>query len=156
MDTRGLVADDDAVSPVIGVILMVAVTVILAAVIGAFVLGIGSQVTGETPTVSLGFEFDGGGDGFGTGGSNNNDTVTVTHNGGDTIENSALSINIEGTSFDSCLSFSGSSQYEAGDEITFDESGCSADVDGGETVRVVWTKDDGSSTAILGQDETPA
>jgi flagellin-like protein len=34
----------DAVSPVIGVILMVAITVILAAVIGTFVLGLGSEV----------------------------------------------------------------------------------------------------------------
>jgi flagellin-like protein len=32
--------DEDAVSPVIGVILMVAITVILAAVIGTFVLGV--------------------------------------------------------------------------------------------------------------------
>jgi len=32
--------DDRAVSPVIGVILMVAITVILAAVIGTFVLGL--------------------------------------------------------------------------------------------------------------------
>ncbi|WP_135823069.1 type IV pilin [Halostella litorea] len=35
--------DDRAVSPVIGVILMVAITVILAAVIGAFVLDLGSN-----------------------------------------------------------------------------------------------------------------
>jgi flagellin-like protein len=34
--------DDSAVSPVIGVILMVAITVILAAVIGTFVLGVGN------------------------------------------------------------------------------------------------------------------
>jgi flagellin-like protein len=36
--------DDRAVSPVIGVILMVAITVILAAVIGTFVLGLGDSV----------------------------------------------------------------------------------------------------------------
>ncbi|KAF5415802.1 MAG: hypothetical protein C5S49_05385 [Candidatus Methanogaster sp.] len=36
---------EDAVSPVIGVILMVAITVILAAVIGAFVFGMGSGVS---------------------------------------------------------------------------------------------------------------
>jgi len=36
--------DNRAVSPVIGVILMVAITVILAAVIGTFVLGLGEQV----------------------------------------------------------------------------------------------------------------
>ena len=40
--------DDSAVSPVIGVILMVAITVILAAVIGTFVLGLGENVDGTT------------------------------------------------------------------------------------------------------------
>jgi flagellin-like protein len=37
--------DDRAVSPVIGVILMVAITVILAAVIGTFVLNLGGSVS---------------------------------------------------------------------------------------------------------------
>ncbi|MDW7777258.1 MAG: type IV pilin N-terminal domain-containing protein [Methanosarcinales archaeon] len=37
--------DEDAVSPVIGVILMVAITVILAAVIAAFVFGMGSSLS---------------------------------------------------------------------------------------------------------------
>jgi flagellin-like protein len=36
--------EDRAVSPVIGVILMVAITVILAAVIGTFVLGLGDDI----------------------------------------------------------------------------------------------------------------
>ncbi|MFP3947034.1 MAG: archaellin/type IV pilin N-terminal domain-containing protein, partial [Archaeoglobaceae archaeon] len=36
-------ADEKAVSPVIGVILMVAITVILAAVIASFVFGLGSE-----------------------------------------------------------------------------------------------------------------
>ena len=36
--------NEDAVSPVIGVILMVAITVILAAVIAAFVFGMGSNI----------------------------------------------------------------------------------------------------------------
>ena len=44
-----------AVSPVIGVILMVAVTVILAAVIGTFVTGIGSDVQ---PSAQAGVTFD--------------------------------------------------------------------------------------------------
>ena len=39
--------DDRAVSPVIGVILMVAITVILAAVIATFVLDLGDQVQGN-------------------------------------------------------------------------------------------------------------
>jgi len=39
--------NDRAVSPVIGVILMVAITVILAAVVGTFVLGLGDQIGGS-------------------------------------------------------------------------------------------------------------
>ncbi|AZQ15757.1 type IV pilin [Halorubrum sp. PV6] len=46
-------AEDRAVSPVIGVILMVAITVILAAVIGTFVLGLGESVDqGATAGIS--------------------------------------------------------------------------------------------------------
>ena len=45
--------DEDAVSPVIGVILMVAITVILAAVIAAFVFGMGGSLTEAPPTVSI-------------------------------------------------------------------------------------------------------
>ncbi|MDZ7687349.1 MAG: type IV pilin N-terminal domain-containing protein [Halobacteriales archaeon] len=44
--------EDSAVSPVIGVILMVAITVILAAVIGTFVLGLGDNVQ-ENPTAGV-------------------------------------------------------------------------------------------------------
>lgn len=41
--------DDSAVSPVIGTLLMVSITVILAAVIGSFVLGLGAQFDGTPP-----------------------------------------------------------------------------------------------------------
>ncbi|OYR83179.1 type IV pilin [Halorubrum ezzemoulense] len=45
--------EDRAVSPVIGVILMVAITVILAAVIGTFVLGLGDQLGDTAPQASF-------------------------------------------------------------------------------------------------------
>ncbi len=57
---------DKAVSPVIGVILMVAITVILAAVIGAFVLGFQDRATERVPQASIGIEAD-------LSGSNNDD-----------------------------------------------------------------------------------
>jgi flagellin-like protein len=47
--------DERAVSPVIGVILMVAITVILAAVIGTFVLGLGSS---QSSNASASVSFD--------------------------------------------------------------------------------------------------
>jgi len=50
--------DERAVSPVIGVILMVAITVILAAVIAAFVLDLG-QSTGANAQAGISFDEDG-------------------------------------------------------------------------------------------------
>jgi len=61
--------DKRAVSPVIGVILMVAITVILAAVIGAFVFGMGSHVK-TTYTVAA------------TAGHPAPDKISVTYMGG--------------------------------------------------------------------------
>lgn len=67
MKLNDLFTDDRAVSPVIGVILMVAITVILAAVIGAFVLGLGGS-TEAAPQAS--FQCNSG---------------DLVHNGGDTL-----------------------------------------------------------------------
>ena len=75
------ISDDRAVSPVIGVILMVAITVILAAVIGSFVLGIGGDVE-AAPQASL--SFDAGND-------------QITHNGGDTIQSSEYHVVVDNT-----------------------------------------------------------
>ncbi len=50
--------NEEAVSPVIGVILMVAITVILAAVIGTFVLGLGEDVQ-QTAQAGVNFNYDG-------------------------------------------------------------------------------------------------
>ena len=57
MLVKQLLSDDKAVSPVIGVILMVAITVILAAVIGTFVLGLGESVN---QSADSGVSIDGG------------------------------------------------------------------------------------------------
>lgn len=48
---RRFAKDEEAVSPVVGVILMVAITVILAAIIAAFVLGLGAPK--QAPKASL-------------------------------------------------------------------------------------------------------
>ena len=72
--------DERAVSPVIGVILMVAITVILAAVIGTFVLGLGDSLGDSQPTAQLSVADAGDG------------TITIEHNGGDPIEKSDLDV----------------------------------------------------------------
>jgi len=70
---------DDAVSPVIGVILMVAITVILAAVIAAFVFGMGTPES--APQASLKASSDSV---TVTGGTDQN-VVKLEHQGGDAI-----------------------------------------------------------------------
>ncbi|EJG07607.1 flagellin domain protein [Methanofollis liminatans DSM 4140] len=65
---KQFVQNEEAVSPVIGVILMVAITVILAAVIAAFVFGMTGNVQ-TTKTIAV------------TAGQNSNDVV-LTYQGG--------------------------------------------------------------------------
>ena len=76
-------SSDRGVSPVIGVILMVAITVILAAVIGTFVLGLGQDVSQTAPQASITFE--------NASGAGN---ITIAHEGGDTLtENTKVTAN---------------------------------------------------------------
>ena len=69
-----MLSDEKAVSPVIGVILMVAVTVILAAVIGAFVLGFGDSLSEPAPDAQIDFDYSASGN-----------NIAVTHDGGQTL-----------------------------------------------------------------------
>ncbi|MFT4948329.1 MAG: flagellin-like protein, partial [Natronomonas sp.] len=98
MQLRDLLGDDSAVSPVIGVILMVAITVILAAVIGTFVLGLGDQVSSSNPQASFSFDLDTSSStedatsssALQDSGSDN--ALTITHDGGDEIDGTQLSV----------------------------------------------------------------
>jgi len=144
---KELFADDNerGVSPVIGVILMVAITVILAAVIGAFVLGLGDQVSETAPTATIDYEFD------------NADGVTLSHEGGAELDNSTISINING-SVAPTTGWDGNDDdmISAGDTITLssapDGDGESDEFASGDTVRVIWQGDSGSSSTIASRD----
>ena len=87
--TRHLIKEEEAVSPVIGVILMVAITVILAAVIGAFVFGMGGSLS-KTYTVAV------------TATQVDSDDVDVTFQGGpDANLVDYMNVSILGTEFQS-------------------------------------------------------
>ncbi|MFC6974730.1 type IV pilin [Halomicroarcula sp. GCM10025709] len=85
MNATNLFTDDDAVSPVIGVILMVAVTVILATVIASAVLGLGQTRSATMPQASLSVSVTDG------------DNVTVAHDGGDSIAIERVSVTTTGS-----------------------------------------------------------
>ena len=155
MQFKELFDDDRAVSPVIGVILMVAITVILAAVIGTFVLGLGDQIQSTTPQASFGFDS-----------ADSATNVTITHESGNSIP--ASNINISATS-----NFSATGDTSATDNFTSyswaDFPSASTDVSagssvtvtsttggfGGETIRVIYSSPDSDSSFTLGKFEVP-
>jgi flagellin-like protein len=91
MKISELFTDDDAVSPVIGVILMVAITVILAAVIASFVLGLGNDATNTNPQASFSFQYDEV-DENPPSDQSNYGLVKISHDGGDTLNDQEIYI----------------------------------------------------------------
>jgi len=140
MQLKQLLVDDDAVSPVIGVILMVAITVILAAVIGTFVLGIGSDQQ-TTPQASFEITFNGSGMSAG---------ATVTHTGGDTFtEENSDSLDVESPG-------SGGSDFDISNDVsTGNQSTIAMGLSSGDVVRVVWTAPGGGETQELASRAKP-
>jgi flagellin-like protein len=156
MELNALRRDDDAVSPVIGVILMVAITVILAAVIASFVLGLGGE-TEVAPTADFSFNFDpsaNGGDG----------AVKVTHSGGDNIRFDELHIRGDQitpnnqSDWDTLPTDAGATQSGSIEGVSAVVSGDSAQigVTGDDYVlRVVWESSAGDTSSELAVDRGP-
>jgi len=147
MKVRELFTDDDAVSPVIGVILMVAITVILAAVIATFVLGLGESVSETAPQANFATDYSAGdttSTSFGQSGSPDG-SLAITHTSGDSVQ--AQNLYVTGGIGDR-FSWTDASAYGSGSEI---DAGDSVDylVNSDDTVRVLWSDGSGGSSAEL-------
>jgi FlaG/FlaF family flagellin (archaellin) len=141
---------------------MVAITVILAAVIATFVLGLGEQVSDTTPNASFTTDLDQSIDANTTDDYGNNlgdfttdnstaGVLTITHAGGPNIEAQLLSNN--GGSLSEGSWANADSPYAEGDEVGAGDS-IEMWVQSDDTVRIVWENDEGSS-AILDTFEGP-
>ena len=120
--------DDRGVSPVIGVILMVAITVILAAVIGTFVLGLGDSVGDNQPTAQLSVDLDQ---------TEGEESLTIEHNGGDSISSEALRVVVTGpdeqrAEADDVFE----DRFSVGDSETGEFDGSNGEISEGEDVRI--------------------
>ncbi|MFD1587079.1 type IV pilin [Halorientalis brevis] len=96
MDITKLITDDTAVSPVVGVILMVAITVLLAATAGSFFLGLAGDNT-STPKAAITFEYTADTDVIG-GNEVPYHTLKIEHNGGDTVNADTIAIAVSDVS----------------------------------------------------------
>ena len=155
MEFKQLLADDDAVSPVIGVILMVAITVILAAVIGTFVLGLGEQVQDTSPNTQFEFDYEEGNtdtDSFGNADSASDDgLLTATHTSGQSID--AARLRLVGSSAGSgdeevAADSSNPPQYSAGDDIGAGDS-ITLRVANDDEIDLIWTSEGGDQSDTL-------
>jgi len=122
MQLKQLFTDDDAVSPVIGVILMVAITVILAAVIGTFVLDLGQNAASQQ--ASAGVSVDGSTAtltslGPSTEGIKCAGVTTNSGNSGKWTTNVGQSITCDGTGEDSVVAYSTSGDVQNASVHTF-------------------------------------
>lgn len=172
MQLKKLFTEERAASPVVGILLLVTLTVILAAIIGTFVLDVGQESTEIGPNSS--FSLTGSDDyvdqGAGEAGSGE-PGIQVTHESGDDVENATVQIVVDGQGL---LTDSGaingslagvydvshpnatspSDPWESGESYTIvaDDETTPVAIENGDTVRVVWKSTDTGQSATLFED----
>lgn len=122
--------DSRGVSSVIGVLLLIAVTVVLATVVATFAFDIGSDSTNDAPKVSWEYDYNGG-------------DIQATHESGDELVKESLSV--EGTC--AAGSISPPDPVTSGDTITIGDD-CDPS---GETIQIIWNDPETDNSAILGE-----
>ena len=128
-----------AVSPVIGVILMVAITVILAAVVGSFVLGLAGDVSENPPTVQIDFNYNVDGP-----------NVTLTHDGGSSFQSDDVRLAGADTPEDVQTSGDWDGTVRAGDSTDGIEL---TNANEGDTLRLIW--EGSSSSNVVARSTVP-
>lgn len=136
--------DDRAASPVIGVILVVAIAVILAAVASFFFLDVG-QSPNTTPSAKFEASLD-----TATG------QVTIKHSGGQTLDTkNSLSVVITSPAAGSeygWLANQSDGQITSGETVTVGSGGTGltgTTFSDGDEIEIVWTGPDGESSNII-------
>ena len=141
MDLKRLVdTDDRGVSPVIGVILMVAITVILAAVIATFVMNMGPpENTAPNTQIDI---------------TNETSYYNIEHTGGEAIAYDEISLKVD----DNKTVLTESSSFSAGEEWTASENisvgqpswdGFAGEPTSTDTVQIIWENPGSDETQIL-------
>ncbi|RLM59302.1 type IV pilin [Halobellus sp. Atlit-31R] len=132
-------SDDRAVSPEIGILLMIVVTVSLAGVVGTFVLLQGDAIDRDTPQASFDWEYD-----------RTTQSVTVSQESGEELNATALGV-------DELGSRDGITLVEAGEGETYapDDDVARGTYEPGETIRIVWQPPSGDEPVTLDESTAP-
>jgi FlaG/FlaF family flagellin (archaellin) len=118
---------------------MVAITVILAAVIGTFVLGLGDQVQQTSPNAQWNWD------------EKASDDLDLTHEGGDSVDSNRLEVTNSGDGAVDASNNCGAGDWSSGTQVTAggtcDVAQNSGSVDG--TFRLIWTASGGGQSSTL-------
>lgn len=159
--------DQRGVSEVIGTVLLVAIVVILVGAVGVYMTGFSSQINEPAPSFVATTQID-------TSMTANGQSLTLTHESGDVIETTGVSVDVSGASYvNTSTGTSGDATYtgtiiedQAGSEFKADREivldrrafvdSSGSDLTGttqldldGATVRIFWKSDDGTRTTPL-------
>ena len=162
-----LLREEDAVSPVIGVVLLVAMTVVLAAAAATFALSFGDRLNDTAPQAGFSTKYvadadtsdaDSWGNTFGSNHDSDGPSETarldIGFTRGDGIDAGALTVRFPGGSEEFADSSDPDTPYGSGSEVgTGDE--VTLAVAPGDTVRVIWTSADGGRSATLTTERLP-
>lgn len=127
-------SDDRAVSPVLGVALLIAITVILAGVVAFVVLGV-DQNNAEAPSASLDFE-------------QNGTDVVLSHTGGSALPAGEIDVKIiEAAGGSATLAdVDPTAVLTTGEEVVIANN-----AETGDKIRVVWNDPNSDREVLLGE-----
>jgi len=153
MNLWGLVTDSRAVSPVVGVIVMLGVVTLLGAVVATFLLGFGSPGQ-PPPQVNFGYEYDyaqnltiivGAGDSF------SSDRVAIdAFNSSQVVFQGVALGAFAGASWTEADNVTRPTRVTAGDRVVLDDIR-----DPAFELDIVWTAPSGDRSAVIGSATGP-
>ena len=152
----GVPRDERGVSAVVAIALLLGVTVIVALIAAPFVFGVVGDFGSDAPDADFAFLYEEGAelglsqptDDFGTPIEQGDGLVTIQLERGDTMDPANLHIN-GSASGGNLLADTDDAVFAPGDRLR-DGDTIRLTVERGETVRLVWTADDGDESAIIG------
>jgi flagellin-like protein len=148
MQLNELLTDGEAVSPVIGVILMVSITVVLAATVGTMAMSFGEEIEQTPPSANLEYDY--------TTEAADKVFLNVTHVGGEALANDTIDLRASDSGgFGATAYQNPGGTYAAGDRL-INTSVTGTPVTSGETIRVVWAADGGQQTSVLSSSTVPS
>lgn len=115
----------------VGFFLLIPLTVILAAVLGSFVLGLGEDVRAAGPTVEFSGSYD-----------DATADYTITHASGDSFSADRVEIRVNGAN---THAWDGSGTVTGGDQTTV------PDVSPGDTIEILWWGTDDGEPIRIGE-----